>query len=77
MNTREKDYAAAVTVGHSGHISPARDMAGAFADGCTHRDRQVVAFLRKYAADLPAGAHAQRADILACALQIERGEHVP
>lgn len=45
----------------------------AFAEGCAHRDRQTLAFLRARARDLrPKASHA----VLDLADAIERGEHV-
>lgn len=69
MSTREKDVAHA-------RRTPTESFTNAehFADGCAHRDRQVVAFLRELA--LRTGDYRVRAGIIDAMEALERGEHV-
>lgn len=67
--TRDKDLAKAASVGAEHY--------NAFADGCAHRDRQTVAWLRAIANQLAgAGRHSNAARLRWAADAIEQGEHV-
>lgn len=70
MTTREKDIAAGAQHGVVATTNPYTS----FADGCAHRDRQVIAFLREIRDTTDDEAMAQCAHLLA--LRIERREHV-
>jgi len=71
VSTREKDMqAAAETI-------PVANLAerAAFAHGCAHRDRQVIALLNRMVDRKPFGDYATA--LILAIRNIEAGEHVP